>query len=163
MLDKLNVARIVAGHYGTLKDDRTGNRAGDLFVFYATPVIIAATLALFGIQLSDGAVNMLVSVLAVLAGLLLNLLVLLHAFYVARKNKPALLRSFAKQVHDNIAYAILVSLVSVIPLAVVANATWEPIRRWAAWIAIAFVVHFALTMLMILKRMYQLLDSEFGQ
>jgi cytochrome bd-type quinol oxidase subunit 2 len=164
LIQKINVWEIVAGHWRTLEDDRDGSRLGDVVIFAGVPAAATGYMAYEGVLLSVGAMSVLTNALAIMAGLLFNLLVVLQGLSAANKQRNERVRSFSKNVYDNIAYAIVVSLLSLVPLAIAANVE-TPARlsfRVACWCAMALVFHFGLTMIMVLKRMYKMLQAEFA-
>jgi hypothetical protein len=164
LIQKVNVWEIVRGHWKTLEDDRDQGRFGDVFVFYLLPLILVIAFAYRGIFLSIGAMGVLTNALAIMAGLLFNLLVVLQGLSASTRVRNDRVRDFTRNVYDNIAYAIVVSIVALIPLALAANVE-SPTRlvfRVSCWIAMWLVLHFGLTLVMVLKRMYKMLQTEFA-
>ncbi len=162
-INKINVKGIVLGHWETLKDGETGSRINDVCLFYLVPLVAAALCAATEITLTHNAINILTNAMAIMAGLLFNLLVVLQGLSASpARPRNERVRSFAKEVYNNIAYAIVASLSSLVPL-VIAAGSQSP--QWSfhvsSAIAIALVVHFALTMFMVLKRMHAMLSTEF--
>jgi hypothetical protein len=164
LIQKINVWEIVTGHWKTLEDDRDQGRAGDVFVFYVLPALVVAARAYRGILLSVGAMGVLTNALAIMAGLLFNLLVVLQGLSANTRARNDRVREFARNVYDNIAYAIVISIAALVPLTVAANIE-TPTRlmfRLACWAAMWLVLHFSLTLVMVLKRMYKMLQTEFA-
>ena len=164
---KIDIRDILANHFNTLVDDRTERRSiPDIGFFYGLPLLLVAAFVYFGVRLSDDAIPVLTNALAILAGLLFNLLVLLHGFSWPKDfdsvQKRA--RRLIEQVYSNVAYSIIVALTALVPLTVAAN---YPVatrgRMLAGTLAIWLVVHFALTMIMVLKRMHVMLQGEITQ
>lgn len=169
MFSKIDVRGIIQDHYRTLVDNREvaegGPRRaskGDYFLFLGVPVLAALLLHYLKVGLSDEAVNVLITALSIFAGLLFNLLVLI-AGLADRSDMPrgpADPRPLLREVYANIAYALLVSLVALIPLCVYAMVAEGTARIVATIFAYSFIGHFLLTLLMILKRMHALLTDE---
>ncbi|CAB4177481.1 hypothetical protein UFOVP998_61 [uncultured Caudovirales phage] len=162
-INKINVKAIVLGHLETLKDAETGSRANDVTLFYLMPLAASGTCAALGITLTANAIDVLTNALAIMAGLLFNLLVVLQGLSASpARPRNERVRAFTKEVYNNIAYAIIASLSALVPL-VIAAGSESPQRSFviASAVAIALVVHFALTMFMVLKRMHAMLSSEF--
>lgn len=161
-INKINIRDIVREHWSTLKDDTTGSQANDVLLFYGVPVAAAAICALLNITLNKDAINVLTNALAIMAGLLFNLLVVLQGLAAANAEQNQRVREFAREVYNNIAYAIVASISALIPLAVAAGSL---ITGWvflaASAVSIALVLHFALTMFMVLKRMHAMLRIQF--
>jgi hypothetical protein len=172
LFSKIDLRAIVVGHLNTLVDHGTKKRsAGDLVLFFGFPTATCVLLWWLNIQLTDNAINVLTNAFSIITGLLLNLLVLLHSLAGPDTRNPVkrAARELARQNYTNIAYAVLVSLVTLIPLMVAANypqrtpTTPASLGRiFASTIAVWLTVHFALTMGMVLKRMHVMLNDEFG-
>lgn len=164
-IDKIDPTPICAQHWATLVDDNTGaTRPRDVVLFYGVPAVLAVALAWYGVRLSDSALGILTNALALLAGLLFNLLVLLHGLVWPPKDHPMqqTAQRLGSHVYANIAYSILISLVALLPLAVASNyERGQSGRSVAGLIAVALVSHFGLTMFMVLKRMTTMLRAEF--
>ena len=163
LLEKIDLRVIIANHFHTLVDDRSGEKSvPDLILFYIFPVVVGAFLTATGVRLSDGTISIISTALAIFAGLLFNLLILLHSL---SWRSPHPLRQtaikLAKQVYSNIAYVIVVSLLLLLMLVVVANLNVCSAYR-LYWEAAAIIVaaHFILTICMVLKRMYVLLQDD---
>jgi hypothetical protein len=164
---KINVTAIIRDHYATLVE--SGGQAGesprasaaDYGLFLGLPVIGTGLLIFFCVRLSDTAVIAMITALSIFGGLLFNLLVLIAG--LADRKEPATgaadPRPLLREVYANIAYALLVSLVTLIPLCVYAIVSGPTARLVATALAYALIGHFLLTLLMILKRMHALLTD----
>jgi hypothetical protein len=169
---KIDLRSVVTGHYKTLVDDRTKKPSRqDFALFLGLPTLAAVLLFAFDIQLSDNAINVLTNAFAIITGLLLNLLVLLHSLAGPDARHPVkrAARELARQNYTNIAYAVLVSLLTLVPLIIAANYPGRtqlapaPVGRvLAGLLAVWLSLHFSLTMGMVLKRMHVMLDDDFG-
>jgi uncharacterized integral membrane protein len=170
MLTKINVLRIVADHFRTLKDYRTNKLSfGDLIVFCALPLLIAGALSWWGKVLSVDTINVLIQAFAILVGLLLNLLVLVFTV-IRRETSTAANPNLAlqeetkltvlKQTFANLSYSVLLGLVIalLLLLALRHNST---VVGLATFFIYAGSIHFVLTLLMVLKRVHSLLGREF--
>lgn len=168
LFEKIDVRSIVAGHWRTLVDDSSKRLlVADVMLFYVLPLSVPAVLLGGGTVVSAQAANVMVTAISIMAGLLFNLLMLLHGLSWRKPEHPLprSVKRLAAQLYSNIAYAILVSLVGLVPLMVVAN--YEPQHRTAGRVvgsaaALYLVTHFALTLGMVLKRIHTLLQEEFG-
>lgn len=164
MLAKVDIRAIWGNHIATLKDERTDQTSyPDLFLFYAVPVVLGALVYLVGVRVSDNAIDVLTNALAILAGLLFNLLVMLQTIkWPDEHPQKRSLLELATQSYHNIAYAIIVSLVALVLLVVSANYTSGSEGRAILGSAVsAAVIHFGLTMCMVLKRMHSMLKVDF--
>ena len=166
LLHKIDLRDVFVGHLKTLVDESSGARSwGDYGLFYGCPLVLGAALYVCGVGLSDGALSIATNVLAILAGLLFNLLVLLHGLSWPRETHPLrkTARKFAAQVYANISYSIVCSLVALVSLIVAANLDAPGRGRLiTSTISTVLVVHFGLTMVMVLKRMYVILQDDFS-
>ena len=166
LLNKIDVRDVFVAHLKTLVDHSSGTRSwGDYLLFYGFPLCFGAGLYVLEVSLSDSSLRIATTALAILAGLLFNLLVLLHGLSWPKEKHP--LRRTAleleKQVYANIAYAIVSSLIALVALIVAANFdTSNRVRLIAGAIAACLVVHFGLTMVMVLKRIFAILQDDFS-
>jgi hypothetical protein len=114
--------------------------------------------------------NSLLTAFSIFAGLLLNLLLLVLTFS-GHEQQPSMLAkmrvTLIKELHDNIAYSILLSIVLVvIAMAEVAKLKMMPDNtpaftgRWMTGVVVFLTLNFSLTLLMILKRIYIILNRE---
>jgi hypothetical protein len=164
VLDKIDIRDLLRDHYRTLVVYPSDKRSlGDYILFLGAPAAIVAVLSWQHVTLSDNAISLLINALAIFAGLLFNLLVLVHG--LARSRGPTGegdTRLLLTSVYANIAYSILLSLLTLVPLVIAANATCRS-REIAAAFAIFLVSHFTLTLLMVLKRIHALVTHEMRQ
>lgn len=161
MLDKIDIRDILKDHFGTLVSYSDSKpRPVDYVLFYILPLVSAVVAAVRDFRLTDDAVAVLINALAILAGLLFNLLVLVHGLTSVKAPTGATdKRIMLSGTYANIAYAIVVALIALVPLVLIANGVpW--IRRWGSWSAVFLVIHFSLTLLMILKRLHAIMTHE---
>ncbi len=165
MLRKIDLRDVVRDHFRTLvryPDTRTS--PADIVLFVLLPLALAAGAAALHILLSPVAVDVLTNAMAILAGLLFNLLVLIHSLARGYQGPTgtADAQNLLQQVYANIAYSILLALLALVPLVFVASA--PDARRLAivaSSVALFLVIHFTLTLLMVLKRVHALLSFDF--
>jgi len=161
VLSKVDIRDVLRDHFQTLVSYATGKRSwGDLLLFFGIPLILTVAAVVRHITLSQEAISLLINALAIFAGLLFNLLVLVHG--LSRTRGPTGegdTRLLLMSVYANIAYSILLSLFTLVPLIVAAN-TRCLTRDIACWIAVLLITHFGLTLLMILKRIHALVTHE---
>jgi hypothetical protein len=166
MLGKIDVRDIVRDHFRTLVEYRTGRPSRpDYMLFLVGPAIAATLLHVAGVRLSDAAITVFITAISILAGLLFNVLVLIHTVAerfespVGEKDGRRLLH----EVYSNIAYAILVCLISLIPLGTLTLTRSYPARDVADILSMFLTIHLFLTLLMVLKRLHALLSHELGR
>lgn len=145
----------------TLRDDSTGKRlASDYVVLVGGPVLIAAFLVWRSVHLSATIANVVITALAIFAGLLFNLLLLAHQMIRAAAAGGAE-KKLIREIYSNISFAILSSIVVII-LAMLSYFSPRP-QFMAAISAVTYflLANFLLTLLMILQRIHGLLKREF--
>jgi hypothetical protein len=164
MLVKIDIRDIVSDHLKTLTNFNTGKRSvGDVLLFFVVPLGLGIGLATLDFRLNATTANGLITALAVFAGLLFNLLVLVHGLLRAATDTPRFKeeRQLIREIYANISFAILISLGAIIVLL----ACLFPGPRWA-WItgsiaAYFLIGNFLLTLLMVLRRVHTVLKLEF--
>ena len=166
LLQKIDLRHVFSGHVNTLVDEETGSKLwGDFLIFYGFPFVVSIILYVRGVILSDVALDVATNALAILAGLLFNLFVLLHSLSWPKKTHPMkdTGRRMAEQVYTNIAYCILVSLIALVALIISANSSsCSRVRLISSGVSVYLIVHFGLTMLMVLRRTYIIIQDDFS-
>jgi hypothetical protein len=171
-MSKIDVSSIVRSHISTLVDYSTHRRSkGDLWLFFGLPFLISGLAVYFKWALSVDALNALLAAFAIFAGLLLNLLLLVYTFSIDG-NYPAPLErvrtQFVRELHNNIAYAVLVSIVIVVvsliavtKIKIHEGAPATPhTGPYISSILIYLTSNFILTLLMILKRIHVMMNEK---
>lgn len=174
MSAKLDVRDIVRGYLKTLRDYRTKEPSyWDIFVFLLVPVVASLFLVCFGITGSEGVVGNIMAAASILAGLLLNLLVLVYDLFdkfpkaeqvrdQAEKSRLNARRQTLEEVYSTISYLILVSILVIgftIALGAFDNVY---VRHSLAFVLWALCGNFLLSLLMVLKRVYIMLQAAHG-
>jgi len=173
-MNKINVIRIIVGHLDTLRDSSTGKRSWvDLAFFFGLPLLAALIGWFYGWGLYVDTLNALIAAFAIFSVLLLNLLILIFAFSPGAAHPNALAKTrtgFVRELHDNIAFSVLISILIVIAALVgVAQLKMKDPQNAVhtgpvlTFIVIYLTAHFVLTLLMILKRIHILLGTEIEQ
>lgn len=180
MFSKINIYVIVRDHLSTLHGyGSTRLSIRDLIVFFALPIGIGWTLVYcLGIRLKGDLVSNLITGLSIFVGLLLNLQVIIFdiisklnesietnteaetAKDSVREVKRTMKRAFIKEIFSNTSFAILLSIVTLLPLVTL---LFEECKGWSAVLsAVSFslILMFLMNLLMILKRMHLLLGHE---
>lgn len=173
---KINLWRIVQGHFGTLCAPGEAKPSwGDVLLFVASPIGFGALIAWLGLGFSISVLDGLLDASAILAGLLLNLLVLVFSYTQSGQVQysidphSAIRRRLIREIHANISFAILVSL-AIVATTIIAI-WWLPsgaelpskigvTQPIFSFCIVALSGNFLLTIMMVLKRMYALIDYE---
>lgn len=169
LLDKVDCRDIIGQHLDTLVHEKAGGQSTrsweDYLLFFGVPLLFGAGIVTLGVRMSDNAINICTNALAILAGLLFNLLVVLHGLALPQSGRDIAktARRLAKQIYSNISYSILVSLFALASLLLASNySTTGRVRLVFGTISAVLILHFALTMGMVLKRMHVMLKQEFA-
>lgn len=164
LIDKINVRDIIVDHYKTLVSYETNKQhLSDYLLFLGFPLVAALSSVYLSFQMNQNAVSVVITAVSILAGLLFNLLVLIHAI----KNKDRVYvgkgdsKRFFGEIYANVSYAICISLASLVPLTILAVAQNQTVLTCANAISIFLTSHLFLVLFMILKRIHSLLRLEF--
>lgn len=162
VLNKINIYQIIKSHFTTLQNDNT-NKAefDDYLTFLLLPIIIATGLLCFDIQLKESAVNIVITTLSILVGLLFNVIVLIFDI-IKRDASQKLKNTILKQLLANISFTILLSIITIL-FTLATYFEIETIKEIATWIVYFLLTIFLFTVLMVLKRMYLLFRNEIDE
>ena len=167
LITKINISGIVNDHLGTLVHEHSGKRsAPDYVLFYGVPLIVAFAMVWFKGFFGKTIGGVLITSLSVFAALLLNLLLLIYDIVRKADQSPSAekKRQFLKQIYSNISYSILVAVATIILLlgyfVTLAFSRLEP-RYVLAYLIYSLSTNFILTILMVLKRVHNMLSTEF--
>lgn len=168
---KIDVSRILVAQVRTMRDNSTQRYSKpDLLVFFGIPFLLSILGPNYGWRFNADVLYALLEAFSIFGGLLLNLLILVYTLSSNTDHPSALAtirRTLIKELHDNIAYSILVSIIIVI-VAIVATAHLKmhevlPVvsftGHWMTGSVIFLTTNFFLTVLMILKRIYVILNQ----
>ena len=161
MSAKIDVRRILKAHFKTLvdasdPDEKTG--FSDWVSFLLLPIFIAVILVVLEAYMSDSILGTLVSAFSIFVGLLLNVVVLL--FDIVRTTADEVKKKVVKETLSNVTFAIILSLLT-IPFALSTQITrWPWLKPYTSFITYFFACVFVATLLMIIKRVYNLFFNE---
>lgn len=174
MFEKVNIFRIVKEHFGTLVNVQTKRTNWyDIATFYILPMTLSVSLYIYSVTPTPSVINIVVTSLSIFAALLFNLLVVILAY----PNTPTPPRvdqnvrvEYIREIYVNIAYAILVALLTIIfcvvllalePNQQVQQPDWvNHAYKLTAMITQFSFLNFILTLFMILKRVHILFYKE---
>ena len=166
MSSKIDIRDIIQDHLSTLEDFRTGKRSKfDIFTFFVVPVLVGSVFFSRSYVLVRESCNVMITALAVLAGLLFNLLVLVHTVVRRSDSRVSADESaLVKQIASNISFATLAALISLVPLTVQAVRNCRDLSgEMLSAISFTIVTNLCLTLLMVLKRVHTLLSNEMAR
>lgn len=158
-MEKINVWRIIADHFSTLKNDNAKNiSVVDLLVFFGLPALLLFLIIESKVCFSKEALNFAATTFAIFIGLLLNIQVLI--FTSANKNNSADRKKLLREVFSNISFSILLFILC---LSICATLLFVPPGTTFVVLQSAmiyFALSAGLTLLMILKRIHIILQTE---
>jgi hypothetical protein len=168
-LARINLFDVVATHIRTFhKFNQTSIYVGDLLLFFGLPAVAGLPLAYyFSCRLYEEASNLL-SAASIIGGFLFSLLAMTSQLIDKVKSEPNtghVRKLFAKEIHANVAFGIVSSLSCVVCL-VVYRFGGEPIEHILsaqtimAWFTYFNLLAFFLTLLMIVNRLFIILNSQ---
>ena len=165
-LAKADVSPIIRGHLDTLVSARTGLRSrGDLFLFFGVPLVVGIILLAIGFGFRMDAVNGFLNSFAILTGLLLNLLVLVFSLSASSEKATVVRRNILKEVFINVCYSILVAITvvstSLVDLGYMRSQQGSTTGKVSTFLLSSLTANFVLSLLMVMKRMYKLISTEF--
>ncbi|HLO43782.1 MAG TPA: hypothetical protein VK175_05565 [Leadbetterella sp.] len=159
MLDKINISKIVKNHFSTLINANSGKPDwDDLLTFYGLPIIATSTLTIIGIKLNSEATNIIITTLSIFVGLMFNIIVLLFDI-VKRDASRAIKNLILKQLLENISFAIILSILAIL-MTLITYSNNFIIKSISTCITYYLLTLFLITLLMILKRMYNVFKNE---
>lgn len=170
LYDKADVLPIVKAHFATMSSARTGGpMIADYLFFVGIPVVLGGALVALGFGFRVDAVTGFLNAFAILTGLLLNLLVLVFTISVATSGSERadvqLRRRVLKEIFTNVCYCIIVAVVAtgtaLTPLSYMRSVSGAQTGKGATFLLCALTTNFVFSLMMILKRMYKLISTEF--
>lgn len=182
MIDKVDIRQIVVDHLRTLRAPGAERQSvEDLSVFYGVPLFAGLLYLLFSGSPAVGNKidEVLVSSFSVFAALLLNIQVFLLGFQVPTSQSAAdtelgvedraliekkddMRRTFYRELFSNISYAILLAM-GIVVITLIAIFCQIDQSRIVKLIQFILIMHFALTLLMVMKRVHVLFVAIRGR
>lgn len=162
---KIALGEIVKAHWATLRDESTRDFSDeDFFVFYVVPLLFVTFQAIFSLNIRG--LGTVLTAMALLVGLLFNLLVLVFDL-TAKMDRSQLIDStddqvrLLKETQANTSYALLLGLFVVSLMGGAALSGTETLPLWASCILGGLIVHFVLTLMMVLRRIRAAFTAQF--
>jgi len=170
MLSRINFIKIINGHFGTLRSLNQSSKTiywQDFILFILFPIIVASSIIYFDLEFRNQITN-LIAAISILGGFLFNLLAII---YNSMENlekdskKSTIKQKYIKEIHSNISYNILLSIFTIIFLIVYnidfnLGCTTTYISKILTFINSFLISSFLLTLLMVLNRVYILLNKN---
>ena len=160
-LNKINIIRIIKDHYATLENANTGkSEADDWLAFWVLPIILGIGVTTLQPKISDNNINLIITSLSIFVGLLINVVVLIFSLGQKGVSEATLKNTVLKQTISNICYTILISIINIVIAFLISVMKNEIMVILFSAIIYIVTLHFFVTLLMIVKRMYLLFMNE---
>ncbi|WP_433632124.1 hypothetical protein [Chryseobacterium cucumeris] len=175
MFSRINISKIITAHYKSLSSlNGKGITFSDTIIFIVLPLIISSYLFYKDISIKSQ-ISSLITALSILAGFLFNLLAIIHNslgkikedIKIQNTDSNSLKLKFANEIHANISYNILIAIISVVSFVLyglnieLRDQNFNKLLLSSLnFICCFLMIHFLFTLLMILNRIYILLDKE---
>lgn len=163
-MSKIDLGPMLDDHLATLKDDDGNWRKSDLALFYGLPLLLG--IAVWGLGVDIRRTDGLLTAFSILVGLLFNLLVLIFDIALKLRREQATstrdeLVVLIRQTQANTTYALVLGLAIVTALGVLAATGGEELCHRRGGLLAAAMVHFLLTLLMVVKRVRSTFHAQF--
>lgn len=168
-MDKINLIHIVSNHLKTLRNINSGKiSTWDMFIFFAFPFIVSLGMTINNITIQS-IIGDLLKAIAIFSAFLFNMLAIVNNSFDREKVKNNKLKSmYAKEIHTNLSFEILLGVTLVFFLIVQSIVTQMPslpdfynldywLKKIIETINISLLGTFLLTLLMCLNRVYILI------
>lgn len=166
MLSKLNPISIIKAHYCSLRDYQNDRLSiAEVTLHAMLPMGLAALHVWLVPDISEGVVSIIVSAASIVAGLMLNLLVLIYTLVYNAKTNPnpvANIDDFKKVSSESlstIAYSILLCLLLVVASFLILS-RFPLIAGIGRFLTVYLGVAVVLCLLIVLKRCYAIVQLE---
>lgn len=159
LFEKISVKDIICNHLKTLVNDNNKQPdTGDWVTFLVIPIIFVLVMTLGGLSIGSNAINIIITSLSIFVGLLFNMVVLIFDI-INKPDRDGVKKEVLKQILSNISFTILLSIV-MIGFCLLHLVPLPDIKLVTDCIIYFFLAFFFVTLLMILKRMSALFDTE---
>lgn len=172
MLERINIISIIKDHFKTLKSlNQKSNwvNGKDFLLFIGFPLILSGFITFKGYDFKEQLGN-LIAAISIFGGFLLNLLAIIYSQIDAiekdaENEHNELKKKFVKEIHSNISFCIVLSILIVITLLLTTIDLPEFEYNWLLIRIIIGVnyflmILFLLTLVMVLNRVYILLKKN---
>lgn len=171
MTFRTNLLAIVTSHVKTLTDLRTGKvQLTDVIVYYVCPLILAILMVVyFGPAILLEQVDRILTAVSIIGGFLFALFAYIVSVIDNLKlsGETDIIRNkFSREIHSNIAYSIILSLINIVLLVGAGFLTGfsDQIENIFVDIYLGavyfFAIHFLATLLLVVSRVFIIVDSK---
>lgn len=172
---RIDIIHIIVDHFTSLRLEGDKNMyGGDKIIFFIFPLLATLGLIYFDISLKPQVGN-LIKAMAIFGAFLFNLLAIIHGQLdkikektksISNKNLQKSKIKFAREIHSNITFAILVSIALIVSMLIydLTPQKYELVNLIILKISLAasyfLLFLFGLTLLMVINRVYILVRHE---
>jgi len=173
MFNRINISKIIYAHLKTLRRlDQNKNSESiywkDTITFFIFPGLLSILLCYLELNVKSQLAN-LIAIISIFGGFLFNLLAIIYSYTdkINSSNSTPIQKIFVKEINSNISFCILLSIFIVIVLlsyALIPEHNCALIMKYIIHI-IEYIIYFLsilffLTLLMVLSRIFILLEKE---
>lgn len=170
MISRINCYKIVVGHFNTLRSLGQESKRiywQDFVLFILLPLLISFVCTYYNLGFRNQLSN-LIAAISILGGFLFNLLAIIYNSMENLKKSSGenmIKKKYTKEIHSNISYNILIAIFCIVCLLIynveIPNFIYcWIVERVVLFLNYFFLISFFLTLLMVLNRVYILLDRS---
>lgn len=173
MFHRISILDIIKAHFRTLRslNQSVGDKSiywRDIITFFALPIILSYIFYILKLNLNSQVSN-LIAIISIFGGFLFNLLAIIYS-YIDKINVPTasiIKKKFANEINANISFCILLSIFIVLLLLAYSffpashcGILLTYASQLVEYLIYYLLILFFLTLLMVLSRVFTLLQKE---
>lgn len=156
---KVDVSDILKDHLKSIVNHNTGKPdASDYITFILVPVFFGVLMSLFKVWLNDNMIANLIAGISIFIGLLLNVITILLDIVKRQDTKP-LKKELIRELITHASFEVLISILIIVTLPTTLI-KYHVIKYISHFFVYGLTMLFLFTLLMILKRLYLIFQSE---
>ena len=165
MFSPINISRILLAHFSSLREDYKGWIV--LTNFLLIPATVSGILYALEVTISSDTLKTFLMSTSVVAGLLFNVVFVIFNIGKGDDIKKSSVKSLLKHLYANTLYCLLLSVaiigMSILGSLLLSDTSSQAIKVVVSTLFYLVIVHFGANILMVIKRMYTLLDAHFEE
>ena len=164
MFYRYSVKKIIIDHLKSFYiHGQTRIDIASILFYFVFPAILTVITKLFIISLDTGLINILITSVSIFGALLFNYPVILYSILEKQVEKNEQKNKILKETLANVSFCIILSITLVILLILINCSFNYFIINILTTFVLYFLYIFLLTLFMVIKRIYNLLDYEFNK
>jgi len=163
---KLSPLNIIKSHFLSLRNYETGRLSrGEIALHFGLPALLAGVHVVLVPEVSENVVSIIVSAASIVAGLMLNLLVLIYTLVFNAKSNPSpmvditLFKKVSRESLDTIAFSILLCLMLVVASFLILS-RFPSVALVGRFCTVYLGIAVIFCLLIVLKRCYIIVQQE---